>query len=170
MAGRAPQTLTAPAAGRARHRILIIEARFYETIADELAHGATAELDAAGATYDRVAVPGALEIPQALAQTVAAGLIPASGPSGRYSGAVALGCVIRGETSHYEIVCTNANYWLMEIAIRNNVPVGNGILTVENEQQALARAQGGRDSKGAEAARACLRLIEIARQFQGQGA
>jgi 6,7-dimethyl-8-ribityllumazine synthase len=170
MAGRAPQTLTAPAAGRARHRILIIEARFYETIADELANGAIAELDAAGATYDRVAVPGALEIPQALAQAVAAGLIPASGPSGRYSGAVALGCVIRGETSHYDIVCNNANHWLMEIAIRNDVPVGNGILTVENEEQALARAQGGRDSKGAEAARACLGLIEIARQFQGQGA
>jgi 6,7-dimethyl-8-ribityllumazine synthase len=170
MAGRAPQTLTVPAAGRVRHRILIIEARFYETIADELANGAIAELDAAGATYDRKAVPGALEIPQALAQAVAAGLIPASGASGRYSGAVALGCVIRGETSHYEIVCNNANHWLMEIAIRNNVPVGNGILTVENEQQALARAQGGRDSKGAEAARACLGLIEIARQFQGQGA
>jgi 6,7-dimethyl-8-ribityllumazine synthase len=170
MAGRAPQTLTAPAVGRVRHHLLIIEARFYETIADELAHGAIAELDAAGATYDRVAVPGALEIPQALAQAVAAGLIPASGPSGRYSGAVALGCVIRGETSHYEIVCNNANHWLMEIAIRNNVPVGNGILTVENEQQALARAQGGRDGKGADAARACLRLIEITRQFQGQGA
>ena len=170
MAGRTPQTLTVSAAGRARHRILIIEARFYETIADELAKGAIAELDVAGANYDRVAVPGALEIPQALAQAVAAGLIPASGPSGRYSGAVALGCVIRGETSHYEIVCNNANHWLMEIAIGNNVPVGNGILTVENEQQALARAQGGRDGKGADAARACLRLIEIARQFQGQGA
>jgi 6,7-dimethyl-8-ribityllumazine synthase len=159
-----------PAVSRIRHRILIIEARFYEQIADELARGAIAELEAAGATYDRVAVPGALEIPQALAHAVAAGLIPASGPSGRYSGAVALACVIRGETSHYEVVCNNANYWLMELAIRVNVPVGNGILTVENEQQALARAQGGRDGKGGEAARACLRLIEIARQLQGQGA
>jgi 6,7-dimethyl-8-ribityllumazine synthase len=170
MAGRAPQTLTVPAAGRVRHRILIIEARFHEHIADALANGAIAELEAAGAAYDRVAVPGALEIPQALAHAVAAGLIPASGPSGRYSGAVALGCVIRGETSHFDIVCRNANHWLMEVAIRVNVPVGNGILTVENEQQALARAQGGREGKGGEAARACLRLIEIARQLQGQGA
>jgi 6,7-dimethyl-8-ribityllumazine synthase len=83
---------------------------------------------------------------------------------------VALGCVIRGETSHYDIVCNNTNHWLMEIAIHSNVPVGNGILTVENEQQALARAQGGRDGKGGEAARACLRLIEIARQLQGEAA
>jgi 6,7-dimethyl-8-ribityllumazine synthase len=170
MAGRAPRTLTMTAASRIRHRILIIEARFHEHIAEELADGAIAELEAAGATYDRVAVPGALEIPQALAHAVAAGLIPASGPSGRYSGAVALGCVIRGETSHFDIVCRNANHWLMEVAIRVNVPVGNGILTVENEQQALARAQGGREGKGGEAARACLRLIEIARQLQGQGA
>jgi 6,7-dimethyl-8-ribityllumazine synthase len=159
-----------PAASRIRHRILIIEARFYEHIADELANGAIAELDAAGATHDRVAVPGALEIPLALAHAAAAGLIPASGPRGRYSGAVALGCVIRGETAHFDIVCNNANHWLMEVAIRVNVPVGNGILTVENEQQALLRAQGGREGKGGEAARACLRLIEIARQFQGQGA
>jgi 6,7-dimethyl-8-ribityllumazine synthase len=159
-----------PAVSRIRHRILIIEARFHEHIADELANGVIAELEAAGATYDRVAVPGALEIPQALAHAVAAGLIPASGPSGRYSGAVALGCIIRGETSHYDIVCRNANHWLMEVAIRVNVPIGNGILTVENEQQALARAQGGREGKGGEAARACLRLIEIARQLQGQGA
>ena len=159
-----------PAVSRIRHRILIIEARFYEQIADELARGAIAELEAAGATYDRVAVPGALEIPQALAHAVAAGLIPASGPSGRYSGAVALACVSRGETSHYEVVGNNANYWPMALALRVNVPVGNGILTVENEQQALARAQGGRDGKGGEAARACLRLIEIARQLQGQGA
>jgi 6,7-dimethyl-8-ribityllumazine synthase len=162
--------VTTPAVSRIRYRILIIEARFHEHIADELANGAIAELEAAGATYDRVAVPGALEIPQALAHAVAAGLIPASGPSGRYSGAVALGCVIRGETSHYDIVCRNANHWLMEVAIRVNVPVGNGILTVENEQQAVARAQGGREGKGGEAARACLRLVEIARQLQGQGA
>jgi 6,7-dimethyl-8-ribityllumazine synthase len=81
-----------------------------------------------------------------------------------------LGCVIRGETSHYDIVCNNANHWLMEVAIRHNVPVGNGILTVDTEAQALARAQGGRDGKGGDAARACLRLLEIARQFQGQGA
>ena len=122
------------------------------------------------ATYDRVTVPGALEIPQALMQAVAAGLIPATAPSAWYSGAVALGCVIRGETSHYDIVCNNANHWLMEVAIRHNVPVGNGILTVDTEAQALARARGGREGKGGAAARACLQLLDIARQFQGQGA
>ncbi len=78
--------------------------------------------------------------------------------------------MIRGETAHYDIVCNNANHWLMDVAIRHNVPVGNGILTVDTEAQALERAKGGRDGKGGDAARACLQLIEIARQFQGQGA
>lgn len=172
MAGRAPRTtISAPAvAGRLRHRILIIEARFHERVADELAAGAMAEIEAQGAAFDRITVPGALEIPQALASCIAAGLIPAEVPSARYAGAVALGCVIRGDTSHYDIVCTNANHWLMELAVRHCVPVGNAILTVESEAQALERACGGRVGKGAEAARACLGLIAIARQFQGQGA
>lgn len=156
--------------GRIRYRILIIEGRFYDHICDALLEGAIAELEAAGATYERITVPGALEIPQVLAQAVSNGLIPATSPGAWYSGAIALGCVIRGETSHYDIVCNNANHWLMEVAIRHNVPVGNGILTVDTEAQALARAQGGRDGKGGDAARACLRLLEIARQFQGQGA
>lgn len=154
--------------GRAGRRILIIEARFYEDIADELVQGAVQELEAQGAVYDRVAVPGALEIPQVLAQAVAAGLIPSSAPSARFAGAIALGCVIRGETAHYDIVCNNANHWLMDVAIRHGVPVGNGILTVENEKQALARAKGGRDGKGGDAARACLRLVETAHVFEGQ--
>jgi 6,7-dimethyl-8-ribityllumazine synthase len=147
-------------------RILIIEGRFYETISDALLEGAVAALEAAGASYDRITVPGALEIPQALAQAIAAGLIP----EGQWDGAVALGCVIRGETTHYDIVCNNANHWLMEVAIRNSVPVGNGILTVENEAQAMARACGGLDGKGADAVRACLRLIDLARAFEGQDA
>lgn len=138
-------------------RILVIEGRFYDKIADELAAGAVAVLEECGASYDRIIVPGALEIPQVLAQ--AAG-------TGRWDGAVALGCVIRGETAHYDIVCNNANHWLMEVAIRHRMPVGNGILTVENEAQAMARARGGADGKGGDAARACLKLIEIARAFQ----
>jgi 6,7-dimethyl-8-ribityllumazine synthase len=173
MVGRAPRsagTSTQQSPVRGKHRILVIEARFNETIADELANGALAELAAAGMAYDRVAVPGALEIPQVLAAAVQSGLIPATAPSARYAGAVALGCVIRGDTSHYDIVCNNANHWLMDLATRHSVPVGNAILTVENEAQAMARAQGGRDGKGADAVRACLRMIEIARQFQGQGA
>lgn len=155
---------------RMRARFLVIEARYYEKISEELAAGAIAELEERGASYDRVVVPGALEIPQVLAQAVATGIIPMTAPSARYCGAIVLGCVIRGETSHYDIVCNNANHWLYDIATRHNVPVGNGILTVDTEKQALARAKGGRDGKGGDAARACIRLVEIARTFQGQGA
>lgn len=165
-------TPSAAAAGQARMKshILVIEARFYEDIADALAEGAVAAIEAAGSTFERVAVPGALEIPQVLAQAVAAGLAPRSAHSARYDGAVVLGCVIRGETSHYDIVCNNANHWLMEVAIRHSVPVGNGILTVETAEQAMARATGGIEGKGGDAARACLRMVELARTFQGQGA
>jgi 6,7-dimethyl-8-ribityllumazine synthase len=153
-----------------RVHVLIIEARFYSGIADELVRGAIEEIEASGASFERVAVPGALEIPQALAASVAAGLIPRSATSARYDGAVALGCVIRGETAHYDIVCNNANHWLMEVAIMAGVPVGNGILTVDSEAQALARARGGRGGKGGDAAAACLRLVEIAHDFAGAGA
>ena len=146
-------------------RILLVEARFYEHIADALAEGAIAEIEAAGASWERITVPGALEIPQALALAAAAGLIPESAGNARLGGAVALGCVIRGETSHYDIVCNTANFGLMEVALRHHVPVGNGILTVESEAQAMARARGGRDGKGGDAARACLRLVALSRAF-----
>lgn len=165
-----PDPVAPAKASRFRARVLLIEARFYPKIADELLAGAIAELEAQGASYDRIEVPGALEIPQVLAQAVSAGLIPRSAASARYCGAIALGCVIRGETSHFDVVIDNANHWLMQIAIEANVPVGNGILTVENEAQALERACGGRASKGADAAAACLRLIELSRAFQEQGA
>lgn len=151
-------------------RVLIIEGRFYDDISDELANGAIAALEAHGASFDRVSVPGALEIPQVLGQAIAAGLIPHTAPHARWQGVVALGCVIRGDTAHYDIVCRNANHWLMEIATRHNVPVGNGILTVENQAQAMARARGGVEGKGGHAARACLKLIEIAHAFEGQRA
>lgn len=150
-----------PASGTAG-RILIIEARFYEDIADELASGAIAELEAHGVAYTRVAVPGALEIPQALA--AAAPLFDDE----VYGGAIALGCVIRGETTHYETVCHNANHWLMDVAINSMIPVGNAILTVETREQALERARGGRDGKGGDAARACLALIALQHDFAGQ--
>jgi len=169
MVGRGSRTrvdLPHTGGGQDRFRILIIEGRYYDDICDALLEGAIAELEAAGAAYDRITVPGALEIPQVLGQAANAGLLP----DGRYSGAVALGCVIRGETAHYDIVCNNANHWLMDVAMRRNVPLGNGILTVDTKAQALERAKGGREGKGGDAARACMRLIEIARQFQGQGA
>jgi 6,7-dimethyl-8-ribityllumazine synthase len=149
-----------------RARVLIIEARFYEKISDLLAAGAAAELDAAGASYERILVPGALEIPQALAHAVKAKVIPATAERAQFDGCVALGCVIRGETTHYEIVSNNANFWLMELAMAHCIPVGNGILTVENEAQALARARGP-EGKGGDAVRACLHLIELARALKG---
>lgn len=168
MAGRAQVRPAAPARSGRASRILIVEGRYYDSIANELLEGAVAELEAQGAGYDVVTVPGALEIPQALAAAVRAGVIPMGAPRGRYAGAVALGCVIRGETSHYDIVCNNANHWLMEVAIRHHVPVGNAILTVDDEEQALARARGGRQGKGADAARACLRLVDLVLDLQEQ--
>lgn len=147
-----------PERKRSGLRLLVVEARFYEEIGAALADGAVAELAAHGVGYDVVSVPGALEIPQVIAKAVATGAL--GGASAHYQGAVVLGCVIRGETSHYDIVCNNANHWLMEVAIRHAVPVGNAILTVDTEAQALARAEGGRKGKGADAVRACLALID----------
>jgi 6,7-dimethyl-8-ribityllumazine synthase len=146
--------------------VLIIESRYYETIADELVAGAIAELTAAGATYERLEVPGALEIPQALAAAVAAGLLPADAAGAKFDGAIALGCIIRGETSHYDIVCNQTNHWMMDVAIRAGVALGNAVLTVENEAQAMARARGGRAGKGADAVKACLSLVAHTRAFE----
>lgn len=145
-------------------RVLIIEAPYYEEVTNELGQGAAAVLDEAGVGYDWIPVPGALEIPQAFNQVVAAGQFDVGG-KGIYAGLVVLGCVIRGETAHYDIVCNNTNHWLMEIAIRNAIPVGNGILTVDTEAQAMARSRGGADGKGGDAARACLRLMRIAQRL-----
>jgi 6,7-dimethyl-8-ribityllumazine synthase len=166
MAGRAQRSAeTAPLPGGVGACILIVEARFYEKIADELAAGAIAELEAQGATFERMTVPGALEIPLALAQAIKADLIGSDSVSSRFDGCVALGCVIRGETAHYDIVCTNANHWLMELATRHAIPLGNAILTVDTEAQALERARGGRKGKGADAVRACLALVAMERIF-----
>lgn len=150
------------------HRFLVLEAPYYEDVAAALIDGAKAEFDAAGATYDRIEVPGALEIPQALGQAVAAGLMSTTSAKGTYAGAIALGCVIRGETSHYDIVCNNANHWMMDVAMRHGIPLGNAILTVDTHEQAMVRASGGRKGKGADAARACLRLVELNRTFAEQ--
>lgn len=146
-------------------RILIIEARYYEKIADELLAGAEAELRAAGVSFEHVTVPGALEIPLALSQAVKSNLIGSDEANARFDGAIALGCVIRGETSHYDTVCDNANHWLMQVAVEHGIPIGNAILTVENEAQAIERAKGGRAGKGADAVRACLTLVALERTF-----
>ena len=147
--------------------VLIIEGRFYEAIADEMAAGAIAVLTKYGCTYERVGVPGALEIPQVLMAAVETGRFdPLSDGENVFDGAIAIGCVVRGETFHFEIVCNNANHWLMEVAAHEGVAVGNAILTVDTMAQAEERAKGGADGKGGDAARACLRLIEIRRAFE----
>jgi 6,7-dimethyl-8-ribityllumazine synthase len=145
-------------------RVLIIESPYYADINAQLLKSAQAVLAENGCRAERVAVAGALEIPQALAAAVAAGTIGAEGTL--YDGAIALGCVIRGETAHYDIVCNNANHWLMETAIRYSIPLGNAILTVDTREQALARAAGGAPSgKGGDAARACLGMIALKQHF-----
>ena len=137
---------------------LIVEARFYEDIGDALANGAVAALEAAGASYERLEVPGALEIPGAIAMAAA---------SGRgYAGYVALGCVIRGETSHYDTVCNESARGIMELTLEH-LAVGNGIITVEDAEQAWARADSSRKDKGGDAARAALRMADITNTYLG---
>jgi 6,7-dimethyl-8-ribityllumazine synthase len=131
-------------------RVLIVEARFYPDISDALYEGAMNVLTGAGVAMERVAVPGALEIPGAIRQT-----------AGRYDGFVALGCVIRGETYHFEIVSNESARGLMDLAVREGLCIGNGILTVENEEQALIRAAPDHGNKGGDAAKACLALIQL---------
>ena len=143
-------------------RVLVIESPYYQDVATELLAGAIAEIEAAGATYEKVSVPGALEIPQAL------GVFMDSDASIEFDGAVALGCVIRGETGHYDIVCNNANHWLYTVANEFGMPVGNAILTVDTHAQAIARASGGRAGKGGDAAYACLSLIALRRKQQAE--
>lgn len=139
--------------------ILIVEARYYTEIADHLAGSVMAELDAAKCAYERIEVPGVFEVPAAILR----GMQSDKG----YDGAIALGCVIRGETSHYDHICEEASRALMEISL-SGIPLGFGILTCENHDQALARADAGRKNKGKEIADACLRMIEIGRMFAGQ--
>lgn len=138
-------------------KILIVEARFYEDIADELVKGAVQALEGAGAEYQRIAVPGALEIPGAIR-------FAADGNDG-FDGYVALGCVIRGETSHYDYVCGESARGLQDLAIRDRLAIGNGILTVENREQAWARSSVDQKNKGGAVANAALRMIELKKQF-----
>jgi 6,7-dimethyl-8-ribityllumazine synthase len=144
--------------------ILIVEGRYYSHISDELLRGAKAALRGKGATFDVVTVPGALEIPQVLSAAIDAGLFEDAG-AGSYQGCVALGCVIRGETSHYDIVANESARQLLALATRFVVPLGNGILTVENGAQALARAAVDGKNKGGGAAEACLETIGVKRDF-----
>jgi 6,7-dimethyl-8-ribityllumazine synthase len=142
-------------------RVLIVEARYYNDIADALLAGAMKVLEAAGAQVDRVSVPGSLEIPIAIAMatdTARWGRQP-------YDAAVALGCVIRGETIHFEIVSEQSARGLMEIGIGQRFPIGNGIITVNTEAQAWARARPEEQDKGGAAARAALALLAVKQKF-----
>lgn len=136
---------------------LIVEARFYTDLGDALAEGAIAAIEAAGCTYERVAVPGALEIPGAIALAASSGQ--------NFAGYVALGCVIRGETSHYDTVCNESARGIMELTIKDQLAIGNGIITVENGDQAWARARKDDKDKGGDAARAALAMAELATKF-----
>ncbi|HAJ20038.1 MAG TPA: 6,7-dimethyl-8-ribityllumazine synthase [Rhodospirillaceae bacterium] len=138
--------------------ILIVEAPYYAAISEELGLGAIAELDAQGATYDRVTVFGVFELPAAIAMAH-------SGQPGRYDGYLALGCVIRGETTHYDYVCNESARGLMNLSVQHHLAIGYGVVTVENEAQAWARPSRDKKNKGKDAAAACLRMIALRRNF-----
>jgi 6,7-dimethyl-8-ribityllumazine synthase len=144
-------------------RILIVEARFYSDLADALLAGATAALDAYGAAWEVVTVPGALEIPGAIALADEGGHRPAS--AAPWDGYVALGTVIRGETYHFEIVANESARGLMELTVGKRLCIGNGILTVEDEAQAWARARASEGDKGGGAARAALTMVALKQQM-----
>ena len=137
-------------------RFLIVEARFYEHLNDQLIAGAKAALEAAGHHHEVLSVPGALEVPGAIAMAAA---------SGRFDGFVAIGVVIRGETYHFEVVSNESAQGLMALSM-DGIAIGNGILTVENEAQAQVRADPAQKDKGGEAAKAAIRMLEIASSFR----
>ena len=145
--------------------VLIIEARFYEDIADELARGAIEELKSNQMTYERLSVPGSLEIELALSLALANGFV---GRAGRHRGCIALGCVIRGETTHYDIVARESAASLHQLAVQHAVPIGFGILTCESREQAWERASVDGRNKGGDAARAALEMADLFSQVREQ--
>jgi 6,7-dimethyl-8-ribityllumazine synthase len=136
-------------------RFLIVEARFYAHLNDLMLQGARAVLEEAGHTHETITVPGALEIPAAIALAA---------ETGRYDGFVALGVVIRGETYHFEVVSNESARGLMALTL-DGLPIGNGILTVEDEAQALTRARPTEKDKGGEAAKAAVAMFELRQRF-----
>ena len=138
-------------------RVCIAVGRFYTDLADELTQGATVRLDQAGVQYDVLEVPGAFEIPAALNM---------ARESGNYAGYIGLGCVIRGETTHYDYVCGESARGLNMLAMKHMAAVGYGILTVENPEQAWERAALDKGNKGKDAAEACLAMMEIKQKMK----
>lgn len=158
MAGAAEQALPLPSFEKPP-RVLIVVAPYHRAVADALLQGARATLEAAGAEHETVEVPGALEVPVA---------IRIAARQGDFDGFVALGCVIRGETTHYETVCNDSSRALMLLGLEGAC-IGNGILTVENEEQARVRADPAGQDKGGGAAAAALHLVALTRRFGRRG-
>ncbi len=137
-------------------KILIVESRFYNKISDMLLEGAISEIKKNNCEYEIITVPGAFEVPA---------VISFASKNNKYDGYVALGCVIRGETTHYDYVCSESARGLNDLAIKDGLAIGYGIITVENEAQAIARADIKQKDKGGFAAMACLKMIEIKKKF-----
>jgi len=142
-----------------RPQVLIVEGRFYKDIADELAKGVTAVLDQEGVFYERLPVPGAFEVPAGVRFALRS--MELGSASTRYAGFIALGCVIRGETDHYEHICREASRALMDLSMTYTVALGFGILTCDTHEQAWARAAVDQGNKGATAAKACLHMMDL---------
>ena len=137
-------------------KILIVESRFYNKISDMLLEGAISEIKKNNCEYEIITVPGAFEVPA---------VISFASKTSKYDGYVALGCVIRGETTHYDYVCSESARGLNDLAIKDGLAIGYGIITVENEAQAIARADVKQKDKGGFAAMACLKMVEIKKKF-----
>lgn len=146
-----------------RH-VLIVESRFYPDIADELLKGAVAVLDEAGVGYDTLAVPGVFEVPAAIRFAIRA--MEVHSATTDYVGFVALGTVIRGETDHYEHIAREAARALMDVTVQHSMALGFGVLTCDTAKQAQERAATGQGNKGAGAARACLRMMELKKELR----
>lgn len=161
MAEPSRQTLAAVESVAPAH-VLIVEARFYDRIGDDLLAGARAALEVAGATHETVTVLGALEIPSTLAIVLDA----AAQGDQSYDAAIALGCIMRGDTYHFEIVANESARGIMDLSVARGFPIGNAILTVENEEQAAVRADPARGDKGGEAVRAALAVLRLKRRVE----
>jgi 6,7-dimethyl-8-ribityllumazine synthase len=146
-----------------RTSILIVEARFYAELADQMLLGAMQVLEAGNATCKRVQVPGSFELPAAIRFAIDAGV--RHNPSHRYDGYVALGCVVEGETDHYEHICREASRGLMDLSVTHAIPLGFGLLTCRTYAQAAERAAVSGKNKGADAARACLQMVALKRSL-----
>ncbi|MEM1431358.1 MAG: 6,7-dimethyl-8-ribityllumazine synthase [Pseudomonadota bacterium] len=155
MAGESHYTLPRPSFEAPAPKLALVVAPYYRDIADHLIAGATAEIEATGGTHEVIEVPGALEVPTA---------IRIAYRQSNFQGFVALGCIIRGETTHYDTVCNDSSRGLMLLGL-DGACIGNGILTVENMDQAVARADPAQQNKGGGAAAAALHLIALSRRF-----